>query len=220
MKKLNKHELGFSVVEAVLIFVIFAVITTVGWYIWKSRQHTTRSDNKAESTAATTQSANPYSGWKTYTLKYDKLTFKYPADWYITASNNNYDTDFIEFTSPGDFHLSIADGQGHLGGDGLAFITSVPVLFAGQSVYIAYFGGFSKTTKDNRYVQSAIVVSDTSSQWSRPTNKNAMRKDEYGGKNITILMSHDSSVKKLTAETVKNDAEYKTAKFVIESMHY
>lgn len=52
MSKLQHDQQGFSAVEASLIFVIIAVIGSVGWYVWHTKQTT-------DKLLTTTTSANP-----------------------------------------------------------------------------------------------------------------------------------------------------------------
>jgi|SRR5665213_806896 len=230
MNKISKNENGFSAVEVVLIVVILALIGVVGWLVYNNHHKatiapvsttTTTTKSATSEPAAPSKSVNQYAGWQSYTLQYDKLTFKYPANWTVKTTSSNNATDFIQFSTPDSFNFSIQDGEGSLGGDGVKIISTQPVSFAGQSVYIAYLGDFPQNDPTQTKVVSASVVSDPASMWSRPTDKNAVANNGMGGHSISILMSYNSATNKtLTAQTVQSDPEYINSKLVVESMSY
>ncbi len=95
--------------------VIFAVIVLLGLvgygvYAWQNNRvaklETQVADLKKTTPVAETKKADdPYAGWKTYTSKVEKSTFKYPADWKLTAdaptaSDEYKDADAAKITSP------------------------------------------------------------------------------------------------------------------------
>ena len=104
MKKIQKNESGFSVVEVVLVVVIVALIGTVGWLVYKNHHKatvatvTTTSSSKPATTttktttSATTQPASTYTGWKTYTSSEEGAGFKYPANWTATVPDYSHGT--------------------------------------------------------------------------------------------------------------------------------
>jgi hypothetical protein len=53
MSTLQKNEAGFSVIEAVLIIIIIALLTFVGWFVWHSKQAVDKT------LAATASSSSP-----------------------------------------------------------------------------------------------------------------------------------------------------------------
>lgn len=89
-------NLGFSIVEALLILAVVGILGFTGWYVYHAKQ-TSNKDYSAAASATvptykkktstkTTTTANPYNGWNTYTVASTGLTFKYPANW--TMRNN------------------------------------------------------------------------------------------------------------------------------------
>lgn len=56
MKKLQKDQSGFGVIEIILSLVIVAIISGAGWYVWKSNQNATNSYNSAASTSTVAKS--------------------------------------------------------------------------------------------------------------------------------------------------------------------
>jgi hypothetical protein len=84
MKKLN--NMGFSAVEALLILVVIGILGFTGWFVYHSQKlatkdYSSQSSIQTSSTKKSTEPSDPYAGWKTYTSSFEKLTFKYPADW-------------------------------------------------------------------------------------------------------------------------------------------
>ncbi|HEY5267825.1 MAG TPA: hypothetical protein VII94_01670, partial [Candidatus Saccharimonadales bacterium] len=117
MKKIN-NEYGFSAVELILVIAVIALLGVVGWLVYKNDHKTTittvnknttsatTSANKSNSGATTT--SNTYSGWKTYTLPVEKLSFRYPSGW--TASNTTPPTatqDQVTLTASDGFTFNI-----------------------------------------------------------------------------------------------------------------
>jgi Tfp pilus assembly protein PilE len=83
--KLQKDETGFSAVEVVLVLVIVALIAIVGYMVYHNHHKTTTaavSTTAAQtSTPKSTKTANPYTGWGTYTDTSGWFTLKYPTEW-------------------------------------------------------------------------------------------------------------------------------------------
>jgi Tfp pilus assembly protein PilE len=124
MGKIRNNEDGFSPLEVVMALVIVALISAVGFMVYKNHK-TTSSNNQSvaqSSTATKTQptttttpqpsaTSDPYVGWKSYEFK-GWFSFKYPADYHISTEGEGSDT--IAITSytfnpdgtPTDFHCA------------------------------------------------------------------------------------------------------------------
>ncbi|MDB5163566.1 MAG: hypothetical protein JWS12_183 [Candidatus Saccharibacteria bacterium] len=89
---MKKNEQGFSVVEALLIVVIVAVIGAVGWYVYRAQKNTTKTYNTAAQ--AQTGEAQPKkptpkppapaditAGWKLFTSAKLGYTIRIPDGW-------------------------------------------------------------------------------------------------------------------------------------------
>src|SRR3990167_7517418 len=84
MKKLNQK--GFSAVEAILIFVIIAMLAGVGWYVWKQNKSSeptpvTTSNNKATKIEYTAKITSIPADWQTYINKPNKYSLSFPKDY-------------------------------------------------------------------------------------------------------------------------------------------
>ena len=93
MKKLSKNQTGFTLVEALLIILILAVLGGVSYMVYhnhhkaktNSTDSTTTTSSSSNSTKAATNS-NPYAGWKTYNG--NNVSFQYPSSWTVGTNAN------------------------------------------------------------------------------------------------------------------------------------
>jgi len=87
---MSKHyvNLGFSVVEALLILVAIGILGFTGWYVYHAKQTSNKDYSDAASNTVPTYKKNPYAGWKTYSSSNGLgLGFKYPASWTVTEDS-------------------------------------------------------------------------------------------------------------------------------------
>jgi hypothetical protein len=116
--KLNKNELGFTAVEAMLIVLILAVIGFGGYYVYHTNHKTkttvtsntankmtSSSPNSTKSTTSKPESvANLYAGWDTYCSKFGGLCLKYPSNWILKTTvepvSNSLNTHEANIMSP------------------------------------------------------------------------------------------------------------------------
>lgn len=187
-------------------------------------------DNKSTGSSAST--ASPYAGWKTYTLKYEKLTFKYPSNWQViddsNGPNENPHTDNVDFKSPDSFNFNIIDGM-KPGGDPRSLDSDSPisVTFAGQPMYLIFsHPSMPKlTNQDPNSVGSMNLLTNPKDEYSWPKDKNVFSTSTVngGGSNMSIHAWYQTSSGPKYFSSVQqamNDSEYKNAKLVIESMNY
>jgi len=88
MGKLNKNEQGFGAIEGIIIVAVVVLLGVVGYMVYKNHNKTTPTATTTTPVATTTptttptpKAVDPYAGWKTYTSKTEKASFKYPSDW-------------------------------------------------------------------------------------------------------------------------------------------
>ncbi|HVC36235.1 MAG TPA: hypothetical protein VNE40_02210 [Candidatus Dormibacteraeota bacterium] len=95
MGKLKNNQSGFSAVEIVLVLAVVVLIGVVGWLVYRNHHKinttaitTTTSAEPTTTTKSPTttpvQPANPYAGWKTFSLSSLGLSFQYPSSWTVT----------------------------------------------------------------------------------------------------------------------------------------
>lgn len=96
---------GFSAIGVVIIVVVIAVISLVGWRVLanKDDNKTTNynSPNNQQANNTPKQETDPYAGWQTYCdTENAKGCFKYPSDW-VTSQyggfENSTQTAYIDF---------------------------------------------------------------------------------------------------------------------------
>ena len=157
MGKLQKNELGFSVVEIVLVVVVIALIGTVGWLIYKNHHKTTTAavtttsstkPTTSTKTTTTTATTNPYSGWKTGTLQYEQISYMYPSNWTLSGSsmspsqqNVQNDDGLIFYPGEDDYTLKSPSGNQVqlIAGLGSGFIPYQ--IFSGSGLTLQLLGG-------------------------------------------------------------------------------
>ena len=84
-----RNHKGFTLVEALLVVLILAVLGFGGYYVWHSHHKTKAVAATNTSTTATktvTKAANPYAGWQTYKSSDNVYSIKYPATW-VTSNH-------------------------------------------------------------------------------------------------------------------------------------
>lgn len=235
MKK-HAHRFIFGYILLILIFIAIGSV-----YSWQHKKVTNlnkqvatlssqvnslekQASNKQTSKSSsnsTTSTLNTYSGWKTYTLKYEKLSFKFPSTWKIVSTSNLNNADSVQFSSPDGFNFSIADGVAAPGGGTLKIISSEPVNLAGQQTYIDYIAAEPQYDPSQTKVATAVVVSNPTNELSRPVDKNVLSTSGSAGDFFNITMNYNAALNKyLTAQSVQTDPEYKNAILVIQSMAY
>src|SRR5579862_4958986 len=95
MNKITKNQTGFGVTGMMFIVVII-LLGVMGYLVYRNHHKTTTNSNTgttsstsiAKQTAPATAktlpvASDPYTGWKTGTLQFEQITYKYPASWTV-----------------------------------------------------------------------------------------------------------------------------------------
>jgi hypothetical protein len=243
MKKSLKNETGFALVETLLIILILAVIGFGGYYVWHT-QHANKTP--AATTTSVTQNKtkpapaiSPYAGWATATLQYEKISYKYPAGW--TVKDLSYASpkgqgcvypgdDYIILTSPHNEQVVLHTGVDCIGDAGATAFDAEPVSALGQNLYLvlennAGFGTPAPTTPNFACLaqtkspdtpldfKSKNITFDGDGS-SQPANSFCY----YPYAESSIQSASD--IPSETIDSIKNSADFNTAKLIFESMHY
>jgi hypothetical protein len=237
MGKMGKREAGFSPVEVVMVLIIVTLVGIVGYMVYKS-QH--KAKTASVTTASTTRpatktpatSTDPYAGWKSYTLQYEKLTLKYPSTW--TLYDNSTTTarhDEVTFNAPDNFSFHISDGIQN-GGDPLPVVNNGPmtVQYLGNPAYLVFIHpkvpqADGPSVPDTSTVGGAILLGDANNQASFFKDKNVLGGSQYNGVNgpegsYTAISMGYGGKNNMSIQSAKTDTEYKNSLLVIQSMHY
>jgi hypothetical protein len=193
---------------------------------------------KAGSTSAATV-ANPYAGWKTYTLKYEKASFKYPSSWQLT-DNSTADSSFsgggadgLVLTGTNGFEMDINDGGPNdysFPNGGLALVYADPLTFLGQSDYMDLAESGSSNTDAVDYINLTTSKTDLT---AFPADKNVMNNSSgvSGQNKFVITMDYNGIINEghvdsstvypsYTYAYVLKDTNYIDAKLILESFSY
>ena len=236
MKKIN-NESGFSAVELILVIAVIALLGVVGWLVYKNNHKTAISTALANGTSVTTKTkttstsattVNPYSGWQSYTLKYEKLSFKYPANW-VASDTSSSGIDNVTFTASDGYSFGIEDGVPP-GGDPINIASSSPisVSFIGNSDYIVFTNPptpVPSVVAQPNIATGALLLTNPNNYLSYPADKNVTNtyNTSYGqsGSNLSVSMAYTTSPNnKLTLTQAASNKEFIDSKLVIQSMTY
>ena len=231
MNKIFKNENGFGAVEILLVILIIAIVSFGGYYVWntqhKSSTQNTRAVATKDAASKSAQSTSPYAGWKSYELKYEKLSFRYPATWKADdTSSSGIDT--VSFQSSDNFSFNIADGASS-GGDSILLDSNNPlnVKFDGSKAYIVFDHGIAGNP-DNSIsgpITGANLLTDPTNYLSYPSDKNVVNaynsNYDASGSQLTVSMNYsDFKSKQQTIHQALVDKEFLNSQLVIDSMHY
>lgn len=178
---MKSNKQGFAPVQIIVMIVLTLGVAGTGWYLLQAKNKTditldatsrgvgnaTKTVKKEETKPITTP-VDPYAGWKTYTSKYDRMSFKYPADMVLAdtshASVSGQDNvtpgiDTIKLTSTTGFSISIQAGLEGIGGGcpDCQSKFSDPVTINSKSFFMNYIDSGAGN------IQNIAVASDAAS---------------------------------------------------------
>ncbi|MEI7818940.1 MAG: hypothetical protein WCI47_02375 [bacterium] len=131
---------------AITLFIIGAllliIIAMAVWYALYGKPVALAPSNSpvVSASPSPSKSVDPYDGWKSFTLKYEKFSFKYPANWTITDKSvvdpdlGGYDA--ITVKSPDGFAISMRTSVWGIGGsceDCKAFETTTDTILGSKT---------------------------------------------------------------------------------------
>jgi hypothetical protein len=249
MKMKQTDQSGFSIIEALLILVAVCILGFTGWYVYHAKQASDQNysavtnstvptyKNKTSTKAATAAKANPYAGWSTASLQYEKMSFKYPPSWQLSNTSKDEQAtggtatpgaDTAVLTSPNGLLVSLESGVAGVGdSDGIDSV--LPGAQHINTLGGSYYLDFYAHGPDNPTVAQGACVDKSASASGIPY---------IASKNIQLanIIAPASDIgnpaadlfciqyKNVTAEqqdlTLEHDASYNDAKLIIESLAY
>lgn len=192
------HKNNKSIVYALIIVIILALVgigTT--WYLMNKNSQQQKADNakqiqKIQDELDKAKKATAYNlPTKTYTTKYEKITFSYPENWTLVDTSVEGDqtrasgSDNISITSPDKFRITINTGMDGVGGCcGGSVAYSEPLTILGKNYYINYINYTDEGKKNNEV--SLVVLDENKSGFTGGyiKGKNIM----YAGKSTPLPM--------------------------------
>jgi len=238
MINLKKNESGFGAIEAILVVVIVAAIAGVGWYVWKAKKNTLATYNGTASVSATTkpaaQTSNPYSGWKSYTLQFEKISFKYPSDWTITdtSSTSNSSPDVspgqdnvtVKSNDPMEIVIQTGDTGVDYGCPSNKVLSSTPIKLLGSTQYLNFLGGCDEDSPANNNVSGGSIYTSATALYPFPSSKNiSISKTAVAGTETPVnsfTITYSTTSASYPVSHFQQDKNYATAVKILESMTY
>jgi len=199
--------------------VALAIVGVGGYWIYASNHRTTQPTGGSSAAIAT-------KGWKSFTLKYEKLSFLYPPSWRIQDSTNDTtELDGLVIIGPNAFQINIEAGRpiaaqatGRipvLGADRLTFL--------GKDAYAVY----AATPLADTIVNAAYLNASPADMAPFYTSKHIMPYAAARGLvgNIGISFGYAGEYAGgvdmyQSLSQAQHDPNFSIAKTIIESMHY
>jgi cytoskeletal protein RodZ len=233
-----KNSLGFSAVEALLILIIVGILGFTGWFVYHAQKTANKDLSSNNSTNPTYKKAavDPYKGWKSASLKYEKMSFKYPSTWQI--SNTSKDgagtggtatpgADEVSLTSATGMHVSIQTGQVGIDTNSLltGLSTSRPINTLGGNYFLVYWSNKSDTTGGARgtCLSKTATTSTIPSLPSKNIQMASMSDDSISPTANLICIGINSAEGSTAVRPIsafEQNASYSDAKLIIESLTY
>jgi hypothetical protein len=246
MDKLRNSQSGFGVVEVVLIVVIIALIGLAGWFVYRDHHKTTVANTTISSsskpatststktaTTTPTQSANPYAGWDTATLQYEKITYQYPSNWTLQDNSEtmadansslspvgctlNNGQDIVTLTAPSGAFVTLDTGVECVsGGSGISFAGFTPINVLGNHDYLAY----EENSSTNPLVVVATISTSDTSGFDHPVSQNIMGSSNPYDRFTYTYTANITANSGETLSAFENNPDFVNAKLIFESMEY
>jgi hypothetical protein len=101
-----------------LIVILVALVLGIGWFVLQARDNADKTLDQAKKVQTTErkareeakQSPSTYAGWKTYAWASQKMSFKYPGDWFVSEDTGtsrlyvkNSQVDLLKEETPDNF---------------------------------------------------------------------------------------------------------------------
>ncbi|MGZ6005770.1 MAG: hypothetical protein ACXWLH_06550 [Candidatus Saccharimonadales bacterium] len=196
------------------------------------------SKTSKSSNSSKPQVKDPYDGWKSATLQYERIDYKYPSDWKITddsaaspksAGGCTYPGhDLVTISSPSGTQVSINAGQDCFGDAETKAFGYLPIKSLGQNLYLVFEGSsgpidaptgpdsacIAQTTNpgSNFDLKSKNIFYNGEGSGSEPVNSFCYL--PYDPKTVTAAPPAS------TVSQIKATKDFNTAKLILESMHY
>lgn len=217
---------------ALQIFAIAVLLGLVGYgiYAWQNnrvaqleKQVTELKNTDTASPTTSTTTSDPYKGWKSYTTKNEKISFKYPADYTLKAEDSGANQisfpgmDTIRITSPSGYVTTMNLGISGIGGacPDAKVALAQKVTVVGRPMYINY------VDPGDGYVSSILLSKSPEYACFGGFRSENVYADEDKTQQAANLVSAQSQKYKEKSVTIyKNNTDVKNSVLIIESMSY
>lgn len=224
---MKNNQKGFTLIEGLLMLLVVSVIGFGGYYVWQNQQDENNSDTiltQEQTSKAVSQPSNsdPYKGWKTYALHYEKLSFKYPSGWTVSKQDEN-GRDSVSIKSPGNFTVMIQNGV-QAAGD-RTYVGNWSTKFDNSLAYLSFVSGGTRLSPNTKVTSYALLTLQPEDTSAVPAGKNVKGCSGCNGTNgpedsyMQISIGYEPT-KEMSVQAAKLDSNYKNGKLIIESMRY
>jgi hypothetical protein len=245
MNKLTANNRGFTIVEGLLLVLVVAVIAFGGYYVYSNQKHKTTNSSTPTTTSSTStpkatpiKSTDPYDGWKTATLQYEKISYKYPSDWTLTDSSfampksqggcTYPGADRVALVSPSGEEVNFETGMDCIGDAGTVPFGSDPLTAFDQSVFLVVQGHPYDDGNSPVPAYACLAPTATPTSFIAFTSKNIFADTASAPKNSFCYYPYNKDALATsgtipptqTADSIKNSKDYATAKLIFGSMKY
>jgi hypothetical protein len=228
---------GFSIVESLLVLVVIGILGFTGWYVYHAKQTSDKNYSAAASTTVPTYKKNPYAGWKTASLQYEKVSFKYPSSWQLSNTSKDEQVtggtatpgaDTAVLTSPNGLLVSLESGVAGVGdSNGIDSVLpgAQPINTLGGSYYLDFYAH----DPDSPTFEQGACIDKSASASGMPyiASKNIQLANiiaptsDIGSPAADLFCIQYKNVSVEQQDlTLEHDASYNDAKLIIESLTY
>lgn len=212
---------------------IFAVIVLlalvgIGIYAWQNNRvaqlESQVADLKKVDTLSSGTAANdPYKGWKSYTTKNEKITFKYPSNYTLKAEDSGENQisfpgmDTVRVTSPSGFVTVMQLGISGIGGacPDAKVVLADKVTVTGRPMYINY------VNKGDGYVSSMLLSgSPEYACFGGFDSENVYADSDKTQEASNLVSASSESYKETSVTAYKSNPDVKSAALIIQSLSY
>lgn len=179
--------------------------------------------------ATTTPATDPYTGWKSATLKYEKATFKYPSTWTVTnvstpngtTGNITPGSDQITLTSTTGLTLKFSTGVSGIGGGPYfgTVLSTTPIATLGGNYYLGF--GTNGADSHSTSASAGHIGTASTSQANFISSKNVT---STGGQayDVISLAYFDASGSAIDkpVSAFQSDTSYSDALLIIKPLSY
>ncbi len=244
----NSKQLGFAHLVLPIIVAAVVVIGGTGIYVYhrdRRAKATTvnssaSSSGKTSTTTKTPTITDPYAGWTTASLQYEKMSFKYPSSWQISNTSKDEQAtggtatpgaDTALLTSPTGMVVSIATGIAGIGdGDGIDSVLpgGQPISTLGGNYYLDFYTNtaISSTDAQGACLDKATTATGApyiASKNIRLANIIAPAADVNNPTADVVCIQYqqvNGQTPEKAVSTFENDVSFNDAKLIIESLTY
>jgi hypothetical protein len=242
MHKQSLNSKGFGITGVLAVVLVLVVIVGGGFLVYHNNHKTkittavsssTSSQSATKGSSKTGAAVDPYAGWVTGTLQYEKATFRYPNDWQMSnASKNESQTggvsnpgaDSVTLTSPSGQTVSLETGQPYTFQTGNASVLSgaQSLKSLGGTYYLDFF---NRTGSYTDAVAGCLDKDPTMTSGQSPyvTSKNiTLAPSSYAADLFCVQYAQNvqGGVTTKPAATFEQDASFADAKLILESLTY